>query len=186
VPQDPFLFSTTIRDNISFDPKPYGEEEVVQAAKVAQVYDNIVEFPHQFGTQLGERGVSLSGGQRQRVSIARAIIKKPSILVFDDSLSAVDTETEERILEGLGGVMEGRTTIIIGHRISSVKSADQIVVLEEGAIVERGTHESLLRLGGIYADMYHKQLLDETLRKHECELVEARDGKRDPAAGGWA
>lgn len=172
VPQDQFLFSTTIRDNISFDPKPYRDEEIEQAAKLAQVYDNIVEFPNQFQTALGERGISLSGGQRQRVSIARAIIKKPSILIFDDSLSAVDTETEDRILEGLDTVMENRTTIIIGHRISSVQSADQIVVLEEGELVERGTHESLLEQNGIYADMYHKQLLDEATRQQEQEWEE--------------
>lgn len=169
VPQDQFLFSTTIRDNIGFDPKPYDDEEIEQAAKLAQVYDNIVEFPNKFQTALGERGVSLSGGQRQRVSIARAIIKKPSILIFDDSLSAVDTETEDRILDGLGSVMDGRTTIIIGHRISSVQSADQIVVLDEGEIVERGNHESLLALGGLYADLHHKQLLDEALRGQEQE-----------------
>jgi ATP-binding cassette subfamily B protein len=180
VPQDQFLFSTTIRDNISFDPKPYRDEEIEQAAKLAQVYDNIVEFPNQFQTALGERGISLSGGQRQRVSIARAIIKKPSILIFDDSLSAVDTETEDRILEGLDTVMENRTTIIIGHRISSVQSADQIVVLEEGELVERGTHESLLEHNGIYADMYHKQLLDEATRQQEQEWEEeAADGVSD-------
>lgn len=180
VPQDQFLFSMTIRDNISFDPKPYRDEEIEQAAKLAQVYDNIVEFPNQFQTALGERGISLSGGQRQRVSIARAIIKKPSILIFDDSLSAVDTETEDRILEGLDTVMENRTTIIIGHRISSVQSADQIVVLEEGELVERGTHESLLEQNGIYADMYHKQLLDEATRQQEQEWEEeAADGDSD-------
>lgn len=167
VPQDQFLFSSTIRDNIGFDPKPYSDDQVVEAAKVAQVYDNIVEFPHQFDTALGERGISLSGGQRQRVSIARAIIKKPSVLIFDDSLSAVDTITEDLILEGLESVMNKRTTIIIGHRISSVQNADQIIVMDEGRIVERGTHEQLLGKNGIYADMYHKQLLDREAERED-------------------
>ncbi|WP_249865391.1 ABC transporter ATP-binding protein [Paenibacillus konkukensis] len=170
VPQDQFLFSSTIRDNIGFDPKPYTDEQVVEASKVAQVYDNIAEFPEQFDTALGERGISLSGGQRQRVSIARAIIKRPAILIFDDSLSAVDTITEDLILEGLKSVMNKRTTIIIGHRISSVQAADQIIVMDEGEIVESGTHEKLLRQNGIYADMYHKQLLDQ-----EAERQEGRD-----------
>lgn len=161
VPQDQFLFSSTIRDNISFDPHPYSDDEVEEAAKIAQVYDNINEFPNRFDTSLGERGISLSGGQRQRVSIARAIIKKPSILIFDDSLSAVDTITEDLILEGLNSVMNNRTTIIIGHRISSVQAADQIIVLDQGRIAEQGTHDQLVRLNGIYADMYHKQLHDE-------------------------
>ncbi|SCW66358.1 ATP-binding cassette, subfamily B [Paenibacillus tianmuensis] len=167
VPQDQFLFSSTIRDNIGFDPKPYSDEQVVEAAKIAQVYENIVEFPDQFDTALGERGISLSGGQRQRVSIARAVIKKPSVLIFDDSLSAVDTITEDLILEGLESVMDRRTTIIIGHRISSVQSADQIVVMDEGRIVERGNHEQLLAGGGIYADMYHKQLLDQEAKRED-------------------
>ncbi len=167
VPQDQFLFSSTIADNIKFDPHAHSEEEMVHASKVAQVYNSIIEFPQQFETRLGERGVSLSGGQRQRVSIARAIIKKPSILIFDDSLSAVDTETEDLILEGLQSEMNDRTTIIIGHRISSVKAADQIVVLDEGKIVEKGTHESLLKLNGLYADTYQKQLLDEEAEKHD-------------------
>lgn len=167
VPQDQFLFSSTIRDNIGFDPHPYSDAEIEKAAKIAQVYDNIAEFPQKFETTLGERGISLSGGQRQRVSIARAIIKKPSVLIFDDSLSAVDTETEDLILQGLNSLMHERTTIIIGHRISSVQGADQIVVLEEGAIVERGTHRELLELQGLYADMYHKQMLDEEAERQE-------------------
>ncbi|MBE1444413.1 ABC transporter ATP-binding protein [Paenibacillus sp. OAS669] len=176
VPQDQFLFSSTIRDNIGFDPKPYTDEQVIEASKVAQVYDNIVEFPEQFDTALGERGISLSGGQRQRVSIARAIIKKPSILIFDDSLSAVDTITEDLILEGLKSVMNKRTTIIIGHRISSVQAADQIVVMDEGEIVESGTHEKLLRINGIYADMYHKQLLDQEAERQEGQENEGIHG----------
>jgi ATP-binding cassette subfamily B multidrug efflux pump len=169
VPQDGFLFSSTIKDNISFDPKPYSMDEVEEAARLAQVYDNIIEFPGGFDTALGERGLSLSGGQRQRVSIARAIIKRPSVLVFDDSLSAVDTETEERILAGLDQVMKDRTTIIIGHRISSVRRADQIIVLDHGRIAEQGSHAQLVRLGGIYADMYHKQLLDDEARRTDSQ-----------------
>ncbi|TBL68612.1 ABC transporter ATP-binding protein [Paenibacillus thalictri] len=188
VPQDQFLFSSTIRDNIGFAPYPYSHEQVENAAKIAQVYDNIVEFPNQFDTTLGERGISLSGGQRQRVSIARAIIKKPSILIFDDSLSAVDTITEDLILEGLNSVMNERTTIIIGHRISSVQSADQIVVMDEGRIVEQGSHEQLLRLNGLYADMYHKQQLDqEAEREEDQELELARrllgESRREVSAG---
>lgn len=169
VPQDQFLFSSTIRDNIGFAPHDYSDEEIETAAKVAQVYDNIIEFPNRFDTPLGERGVSLSGGQRQRVSIARAIIKQPSVLIFDDSLSAVDAITEDLILEGLSSVMVERTTIIIGHRISSVQSADQIIVLDEGRIVERGSHIELVKLGGMYADLYHKQMLDEAALSHELE-----------------
>jgi len=178
VPQDQFLFSSTIRDNIGFDPHPYSDDQIIQASRIAQVYDNIVEFPDQFDTALGERGISLSGGQRQRVSIARAIIKRPSVLIFDDSLSAVDTVTEDLILQGLGSVMNDRTTIIIGHRISSVKSADQIVVLDEGRVAERGTHAELLRRNGIYADLYHKQQLDE-----EAERLPLEEHLQGGAAG---
>lgn len=159
VPQEHMLFSTTIGNNIAFHPAGYSQEEIQEAAKVAQVYDNIVEFPGKFDTSLGERGVSLSGGQRQRVSIARALIKEPAILVFDDSLSAVDAETEERILEGLKRVMQGRTTIITSHRLSAIRHADQIIVMDHGRIVEQGNHSSLMRQGGLYASTYNKQTM---------------------------
>lgn len=165
VPQDNFLFSTTIRDNIAFGLDRIQEEQVIQAAKDAQVYDNIIDFPKQFDTLLGERGVTLSGGQKQRVSIARALIKNPRILILDDSLSAVDTKTEENILRRLKEIMRERTSIIIAHRISTIKEADQIIVLDDGEIVERGNHEQLLAQNGMYAEMYHKQLLEEIIEK---------------------
>ncbi|MBE3555118.1 MAG: ATP-binding cassette domain-containing protein, partial [Thermicanus sp.] len=163
VPQDHFLFSTTIRDNIAFGVDRAGEEEVRKAAEDAQILENILNFPEKFQTMVGERGVTLSGGQKQRVAIARALIKNPKILILDDSLSAVDTQTEERILERLREIMKERTSILISHRISTVKEADQIIVLEDGKIVERGDHASLLRQGGIYAEMYRKQLLEEMI-----------------------
>lgn len=163
VPQEYFLFSTTIGENIAFDPRGYKFDQIQEAARIAQVHDNIIEFPQQFDTSLGERGVSLSGGQRQRVSMARALIKKPSILIFDDSLSAVDAQTEDRILQGLQKVMKGRTTIITSHRLSAIRHADQIIVLEHGRIVEQGNHESLLKQGGIYAAMYDKQTMNRVM-----------------------
>ncbi len=157
VPQEHMLFSTTIGRNIAFDPKPYTEEQIEHSAKLAQVYGNIIDFPRRFDTSLGERGVSLSGGQRQRVSMARALIKDPSILVLDDSLSAVDAETEEHILRGLKRVMKGRTTIITSHRLSAIRHADQIIVMDDGRIAERGTHDELMKLGGLYASTYRLQ-----------------------------
>lgn len=165
VPQDNFLFSRTIKENIAF---PFEQEianhHIYKAAKVAEVYDNIIEFPEKFETVLGERGVTLSGGQKQRVSIARAIIKKSPILIFDDSFSSVDTETEEKILNNLKTVTKEITTIIISHRVSTVKDSDQIIVLDDGKIIERGDHNSLLKLDGIYKDIYEKQLLEEKLK----------------------
>lgn len=163
VPQDNFLFSTTIRENIAFGLDQYSEEDIIQAARDAQVLDNILDFPDQFDTLLGERGVTLSGGQKQRISIARALIKNPHILILDDSLSAVDTKTEENILKRLKEIMRERTSIIIAHRISTIKDADEIIVLDDGEIVERGNHEYLLSLNGIYAEMYQKQLLEQMI-----------------------
>ncbi len=163
VPQEVFLFSTTIAGNIAFDPDPYDIGSVERAARIAQVYDNIVEFPLSFDTSLGERGFTLSGGQRQRISMARALIKQPDVLIFDDSLSAVDTETEKKILRNLQQEMKGRTTLIVSHRVSAVQQADQIIVLDKGSIIECGDHDSLMRLNGIYASMYRAQLEDETL-----------------------
>jgi ATP-binding cassette subfamily B protein len=135
--------------------------DVEQAAKNAAVYQNIIEFEEGFATMIGERGVTLSGGQKQRVSIARAIFKAPQILVFDDCLSAVDTKTEEEILNNLGGIMQGKTSIIIAHRISTIKNADKILVLDQGKILEQGTHQQLMDAKGAYFELYEKQLLEE-------------------------
>jgi ATP-binding cassette, subfamily B, multidrug efflux pump len=163
VPQDNFLFSQTIRENISFANPDVPYEQVVRAAKAAQVHDNIEDFPNGYDTMLGERGVTLSGGQRQRVSIARAIIKNPKLLLLDDCLSAVDANTEELILENMRRIMENRTTIIVAHRISTVKDANHIVVLEEGKIAEEGTHAELIAKNGLYADMYRRQQLEDQI-----------------------
>ena len=163
VPQEVFLFSDSIRNNIAFRLEPSDDlnERVEQAARAAQVHDNIVDFPNGYDTLLGERGITLSGGQKQRVSIARAIIGRPRILLFDDALSAVDTATEEAILRELRGVMKGRTTVIISHRISAVRDADHIIVLDHGRLVEEGTHAELLKHGGPYAQLHEEQLLEE-------------------------
>lgn len=157
VPQDNFLFSTSIKENIAFDPKPYQDEHVFHAAMQAHVYEDIMDLPDKFDTELGERGLSLSGGQRQRVSIARALIKPSPIIILDDSLSAVDSKTETIILNTLKTQMKSRTSIIISHRISTIKEADQIIVLDKGEIVERGTHQSLLKQDGIYKKMFTTQ-----------------------------
>ncbi|MCB9183756.1 MAG: ABC transporter ATP-binding protein [Flavobacteriales bacterium] len=163
VPQDVFLFSDSIRSNIAFrlEPGRDNEERVVQAARAAQVHEDIMGFPKGYDTVLGERGITLSGGQKQRVSIARAIIARPRILLFDDALSAVDTATEEAILRELRSVMKGRTTVIISHRISAVRDADQILVLAHGHVAERGTHSELVALGGLYNQLHEEQLLEE-------------------------
>jgi ATP-binding cassette, subfamily B, multidrug efflux pump len=161
VPQDVFLFSDTVRANIAFGTQGMAEEVVVQAAKDADVYQNIMAFPKQFDTEVGERGLTLSGGQKQRISIARAISRDPSILIMDDALSAVDTKTENAILNSLQRIMRDRTTVIISHRVSSAKLADQIIVLADGEVIERGSHEELLALGGAYRDLYDKQMQSE-------------------------
>jgi ATP-binding cassette subfamily B multidrug efflux pump len=165
VPQDTFLFSETIRENIAFGVDVLDEEQVLQAAEIATISGEILSFPQRYETMVGERGITLSGGQKQRTSLARAILRQPKILVLDDSLSSVDTDTEERILKQLAAVMRQRTTILVAHRISTVKNADQIVVLREGHVIERGTHDELLELNGYYADLYQKQLLEEELER---------------------
>jgi len=156
VPQDAFLFSDSINNNIKFGKENATNEEVIEASKLAQVHNNIIKFNNQYETVLGERGITLSGGQKQRVSIARAIIKKPQIMLFDDCLSAVDTETEEKILNNLKTITEGKTAIIVSHRISSAKNADHIIVLDAGQIVQSGTHEILINTDGYYKELYLK------------------------------
>ena len=158
VPQDAFLFSDTINNNIKFGKENASNDEVIAAAKNAQVHKNIAKFTNGYETILGERGITLSGGQKQRVSIARAIIKEPKILLFDDCLSAVDTETEEKILNNLKKISTGKTSIIVSHRISSAKNADHIIVLDDGKIVQNGTHNQLIDSDGYYKDLYLKQL----------------------------
>ena len=165
VPQDAFLFSDTIKDNIKIGKENASDEEVENAAKSAYIYNNIEKFNNKFDTLVGERGVTLSGGQKQRISIARALIADPEILIFDDCLSAVDTETEEIILKNLEKATKGKTTIIISHRASSVKNADQILVLDEGKMIESGTHDELIDNGGYYQDIYNQQL-EEKLTNH--------------------
>lgn len=158
VPQDVFLFSDTIFNNIAFGLDMPDENKVIQAAKDADVFANIVAFPLGFNTRVGERGITLSGGQKQRVSIARAVVREPKILILDDALSAVDTKTENTILNSMKRIMENRTSIIISHRVSSAKLANKIIVLHDGAIIEEGTHENLLMRKGAYQELYEKQM----------------------------
>ena len=161
VPQDVFLFSDTIFNNIAFGLPSALEEKVMQAAKDADVYQNIMDFPAGFNTRVGERGITLSGGQKQRVSIARAIVREPKILMLDDALSAVDTKTENTILNSMKSIMEGRTTIIISHRVSSAKLANKIIVLNDGVVAEEGTHDGLLERRGVYYELYEKQMMTD-------------------------
>lgn len=163
VPQDAFLFSDTIRNNIKFGKEDATDEEVIEAATNAKVHKNIVKFKNGYDTILGERGITLSGGQKQRISIARAIIKRPEILLFDDCLSAVDTETEEKILKNLVKLTKDKTTIIVSHRVSSAKNADHIIVLDDGVVIQSGTHENLINVEGYYQELYTKQLSEKEI-----------------------
>ncbi len=167
VDQDSFLFSTTIAKNIAFGVDEASEDEIRRVAKIAQVHENIVDFPKGYETFVGERGVTLSGGQKQRISIARALIKNPQILILDDSLSAVDTDTEEKILHHLSAEMKDKTSIVIAHRISTIKDCDNIVVIDEGEVIEEGTHEELINRRGLYTRLYEKQLLEEEISGEE-------------------
>ncbi|WP_370090320.1 ABC transporter ATP-binding protein [Ekhidna sp.] len=161
VPQDVFLFSDTIENNIAFGNRAMSKEEIEKAAEDADLLNNIRDFKNGFQTRLGERGITLSGGQKQRVSIARAIAREPKILIMDDALSAVDTKTENAILNAMQRIMQGRTSIIISHRVSSAKLADKVVMLDDGKVVEQGTHDELLRKGGAYKELHDKQLAGE-------------------------
>jgi len=163
VPQETFLFSATLAENIAWGVEQATETDIARAAELAGLAPDIASFPAGYQTMIGERGLTLSGGQKQRVAIARAILRDPRILILDDALSSVDTLTEERILTGLAGVMHGRTTILISHRVSTVQTAGRIFVIEHGQIAEQGTHAELITNGGYYADLYQKQLLEEEL-----------------------
>jgi len=163
VPQETFLFSATIAGNIAFGVDGATPQQIRRAAEMAGLAGDIEGFPLGYDTLVGERGITLSGGQKQRTAIARALLREPRILILDDALSAVDTLTEERILTHLAGVMRGRTVILISHRVSTVRQADAIVVLERGKIVERGTHDELVEAGGYYAELSQKQMLEEEL-----------------------
>ena len=157
VPQNAFLFSESIEENIRLGKRDATEKEIIEASKKAAIHKNIKKFKQGYKTLLGERGLTLSGGQIQRVSIARALIKDPQILLFDDCLSAVDTDTEEKILKNIKDFSHNKTTIIVSHRISSVKDADHVIVLETGKIIEEGEHQKLIDLRGVYFDLFNKQ-----------------------------
>jgi ATP-binding cassette subfamily B protein len=165
VPQESFLFSDTIENNISYGLREINKEKVIESSKIAHFDKDVDSFPDKYETIMGERGITLSGGQKQRACLARALVVNPSILILDDSFSAVDTNTEEEILKSLREYMKGRTSIIISHRISTVKDADKIIVLSNGIIAEQGTHDELVDLGGMYADLYYKQLLEKELEE---------------------
>lgn len=167
VPQDAFLFSLTLRENIAFGNPDATMEQVIAATRIAQIYDEIMALPKQFDTVIGERGISLSGGQRQRVTIARAILLEPDILILDDALSSVDTETEEKIVKGLMPVMKRRTTLVITHRISSIKDIERIIVLSDGRIIEDGSHEQLMQKAGLYRSLYERQMLKDKLQRED-------------------
>jgi ATP-binding cassette subfamily B protein len=172
VPQDTFLFSDTIRENIAFGKLDATDNEIEEAARLAQIYDEITEFPEGLNTVIGEQGITLSGGQRQRIAIARAILMDPPIFILDDSLSSVDIQTEERILEGLEKFLKGKTSILITHRIAPLRRADRIIVLEQGKVAEMGDHNTLLSKGGIYTDLYWKRQLEEELERNNTGIVE--------------
>ena len=165
VPQESFLFSESIAENIRFGRAEASGEEITRSADLAGLTSDVATFPQGLDTVVGERGITLSGGQKQRTAIARALVREPVILILDDSLSAVDTATEERILHALRGLRQGRTVLIVSHRVSSVKDADHIVVLDDGAIVERGTHEQLVEKDGYYADLYRRQTIEAELEE---------------------
>ena len=167
VPQDVFLFSDSIDRNIAFGSENLGDERIIQAAIDADLHENIIDLPNGFNTVLGERGITLSGGQKQRLSIARALVRNPRVLILDDSLSAVDTKTENNILNNLQDIMKGRTSIIISHRVSSAKLADQIIVLDNGRIIEQGNHDSLIDKAGVYKELYEKQLKSDEIVEEE-------------------
>jgi ATP-binding cassette subfamily B multidrug efflux pump len=167
VPQEPFLFSDTLDENLAWGVEPRDRHRARDAAEIAQLAGEVRDFPKGFETVVGERGVTLSGGQQQRATIARAIARDPAILILDDALSSVDTRTEEEILQGLRRFTATRTSLIISHRISTVRDADLIVVLDGGRIAERGTHDELLTAGGLYAHLHQKQLLQEALEADE-------------------
>ena len=163
VPQETFLFSASIAENIAFGVEDATRGQIERAAELAGLTSDIAGFPNGFDTLVGERGLTLSGGQKQRTAIARALLREPKILILDDALSSVDTLTEDRILEGLATASRGRTVVLISHRVSTVREADEIIVLDRGRVVERGTHEELLRLDGYYADLARKQMLEAEL-----------------------